>query len=66
MSGAFTSPGDSSVSTTSSVSHDSFRNYKRTNAGTLTSTPNSQKPKPLGNDVEVSVGEVGWKGRARD
>jgi hypothetical protein len=67
ISGAFTSPGDSSVSTTTSVSHDSFRDYKRTNGGPVTSTPNSQKSKLRGDDVEVRVGggvggEVG-KGR---
>jgi hypothetical protein len=68
ISGAFTNPGGSSVSTSTSVSRDSFRGYKWTNGGHVTSTPNSWKPRSRGDDVEVSVrevvgGEVGKVGR---
>jgi hypothetical protein len=56
ISGAFTSTGDSSVSTTTSISDDSFRDYKQTDGGPVTSTPNSQKSKSRGDDVDVRVG----------
>jgi hypothetical protein len=56
ISGAFTSTGDSSVSTTTSISDDSFRDYKPTDGGPVTSVPNSQKAKSPGDDVELRVG----------
>jgi hypothetical protein len=56
ISGAFTIPGASSVSTTTSISDDSFRDYKQTNGGPVTSAPNSQKSKSHGDDVELRVG----------
>jgi hypothetical protein len=56
ISGAFTSPGGSSVSTTTNISDDSFRDYKQTNGGPVASTPNSQESKSCGDDVELRVG----------
>jgi hypothetical protein len=59
ISGAFTSTGDSSVSTTTSISDDSFRDYKQTDGGPIASTPNSQKSKSRGYDIGVMVGGIG-------
>jgi hypothetical protein len=58
--GAFTSPGGSFVSTITSVSHDSFRDYRLTNGGHVTSTLNSKKSKSLQMTSKLGVGgEIG-------
>jgi hypothetical protein len=56
ISGAFTIPGASSVSTATSVWHDPFRDYKLTNGGPVTPTPNAQMSESRGDDVELRVG----------